>query len=102
MKTKLHICYTVGRGLGPAFVCPLIDYSVSGQGQGSRLVDSIGLPVEFLSPTGSEILLSIFFIRVPNFHPLFYCGCLYLSQLLGGASQRTAMLDTCYKHNRYH
>jgi hypothetical protein len=40
----------------------------------SRLVDSVGLPVEFLSPLGPALLPPIFH-RVPKLHPLFGCGC---------------------------
>ena len=39
--------YNGGRGLSLAHVCSLVGGSVSGSPQGSRLVDSIGLPVEF-------------------------------------------------------
>jgi hypothetical protein len=32
-------------------------------------------------------------IRLPKLHPLFGCGCFHLSELLGEASERTAMLN---------
>jgi hypothetical protein len=56
MKTKLYICINVRVGLGSDHVCSLVGGSVSGSPQGSRLCDSVGLPVEFLSPLGSSVL----------------------------------------------
>ena len=44
-------------GLGLVSVCPLVDGSVSKSPKvGSRLVDSVSLPVEFLAPLGAAIL----------------------------------------------
>ena len=42
--------YSCGGRMGPAHVCSFVGGSVSGSPQGSRLVDSGGLPVESLSP----------------------------------------------------
>jgi hypothetical protein len=56
MKTKLHICYKCGEGLGPACVCSLVGGSVSERPHESRLEDSVGLLEKFLSPQGSSIL----------------------------------------------
>ena len=64
------------QGLSPALVCSLVDSSVSQSPQGPG-TDSIGLPVEFLS-----LQLAV---------GLYIC----LRQLLGGASQRTGLLDSC-------
>ena len=53
--------------------------------QGSRLVDSIGLPAEFLS--SSHFLPSSFsFLRVLKLHPMFDYGCLHLSESAAGWS----------------
>jgi len=51
----LHMC-ECGGSLGLAHVCSLVGGSVSERPQGSRLVDSVGLPVPFLSPLGPSIL----------------------------------------------
>jgi hypothetical protein len=55
MKTKLHICYICAVGLRPASIYSLVGSLVSVSPQESRLVDSVGLPVEFLSPPGPTI-----------------------------------------------
>ena len=47
----------------------------------SKLVDSVGFPVEFLSPQRPCNPSSYSSIRVFSLHPLFGCGCLYLSEL---------------------
>jgi len=54
---SLLLCYICVRGLGPARACSLVCGSVSESPQGSRLVGSVGLPVEFLSSSGPSILL---------------------------------------------
>jgi hypothetical protein len=66
MKTKVHIFYICVRGLDPAPVCFLVGGSVSKSPQRSRLVDSVGLPVEFLS----------------NLEFLFINICMYLFHFL--------------------
>jgi hypothetical protein len=58
METELHVCYICAGGLGPVCACSLIGDSVSENSQESRLLDSVGLPVEFLSPLGPAILPS--------------------------------------------
>lgn len=65
----LLICYICAVALGPAHTHSLVGDSVSVSPQGSRLVDSVGLPVEFLSPLGPAILPQLFH-RVPKLHPL--------------------------------
>ena len=49
-----------------------------------RLVDSVGLPVEFLSPLRPTVLPPILPL-VPDC-PLFGCGCLHLSESAAGWS----------------
>ena len=56
MKTKLHFCYLCAVGLGQAYACSLAGDSVSGKAKESWLIDSLGLSVEYLSPSGSSIL----------------------------------------------
>ena len=57
VKTKLHICYICVRGrLCSAYVSSLVCGSVSEDVQGFMLVDYVGLPVEFLSPSGPSNL----------------------------------------------
>ena len=51
------------------------------QSQGPRLVDSVVLPVEFLSPSGQSQNPSPYSsIRVSKLNPLFSCGYLHLSE----------------------
>jgi hypothetical protein len=75
----------VQASLGPAHVCSLIVVQ-SLRAQGSRLVDPVGLPVEFLSPSRPAILLPYSSIRVSKLHPLYYCGYLHLSKSAAGWS----------------
>jgi hypothetical protein len=56
MKTELPVCYICAWGLFPAPVCPLVGGSDSESSQESRLVDPVGLPVEFPSLSGPSIL----------------------------------------------
>jgi hypothetical protein len=56
MKTDLHICYICVGGLGPDCISCLVRGSVSESPQGTKLVESIGLPVEFLTTSGPPIL----------------------------------------------
>jgi hypothetical protein len=84
MKTKLHICYLcVGRPRSSPCVCSLVGGLVSESPQRSRLVDSIGLPVEFLSLRGHNPS-SCSSIRVTNLHALFGCGFIHLSESAAG------------------
>jgi hypothetical protein len=55
MKTKPHNYYICAEGLGLSHACTLVGRSVSVGNHGSRLVDSVGFLVSFLSPL---ILLS--------------------------------------------
>jgi hypothetical protein len=55
-----------GGGLGLAHDHPLIDGSVSGSPQGSKLVDSVGLPVESLPTSGPSSLLPTLPQESPN------------------------------------
>ena len=59
MKTKLLIWYMYS-GICPAHACFLLGASVSGRPQGFRLVDFIGLPVEFLSYLESSSFSQLF------------------------------------------
>jgi hypothetical protein len=60
--------------LGLAHVCSLVDGSVSESPQGSRLIDSVGHPVEFLSPTPRASSPSPnSFTRFPELHLMFDC-----------------------------
>ena len=68
------------------------------ESQKSRLVDSVRLPVEFLSPypPRNSNPSSYSSIRVPKLHPCLAVGLfICLSKLLVVASQRTIMLDSC-------
>jgi hypothetical protein len=56
MKTKVHICY-ICAGAG---VCSLAGCIVAESPQGSRVVDSVGLPVKVLSPLGLQSFLLLF------------------------------------------
>ena len=85
MKTKVHICYIHVRGLGPAHICSLVRSSVFGSPQGSRLVDSVGLPVE-LYPFRALSLSHDSFIRFPKLHLVFGSGSLHLFQSAAGRS----------------
>jgi hypothetical protein len=58
----------------------LVGGSVSESSQGSKLVDSLGLPVEFLSPSGPLILSPNSSIGIPDLYPKFGCGHLQLFQ----------------------
>lgn len=60
MKTKLVFSYICAGSLGPAHALFLVGDSVLGDHQGSRLFDSVGLPVEYLSSSGPSIVLSTF------------------------------------------
>ena len=65
---------------GPPHVCSLVGDPVSESPEESRIVDSVGLPVEFLSPVGPANLLPISSITVPKLHSLFACECLHPSE----------------------
>ena len=68
--------------------CSFVDCSVFENSHRSRLVDTVNLPVEFLSPLGSEILSPILPQESPSSTQcLAMVVLVYLSQLLGEASQ---------------
>lgn len=69
-------------GLGPAHVCSLVD---SGSPQGSRVVDSVGLPVESLFSSGPQSFSSSS-IRLPKLHLMLGCRFLHLFSLVAGWS----------------
>jgi hypothetical protein len=91
METELHVCYKCARG-----VHSLVGGSVSKSSQRPRVVDSVGSPVGFLSPSGPSFLPStLSFITVLDLHPMVGCGYICFSQLLGRASQRTLTPGSC-------
>jgi hypothetical protein len=62
-------------------VCSLVGGSIFGRPHGSRLVDSIGLPVESLSP---QVLIIQSFLQLLSL--MFSCGSLHLFLLVAGWS----------------
>jgi hypothetical protein len=81
MDTELHVCYICAEGLHPVRVSCLVGGSVSESYPGPRLVESVGLPVELLSNSGSSISPPPnSSIRVPELYPVFGCGYLHLFQ----------------------
>lgn len=56
METKLYVCYKCAVGHGTASVGFLDGNSAFGSSQWSCVVDSVALPMEFLSPLGCGIL----------------------------------------------
>lgn len=62
-----------------AGIYSFISVSVSESHEGLRLVDTIGLPVEFLSTLGLQSYLN-FSIRVPALHSIYDCVSLNLFQ----------------------
>jgi hypothetical protein len=80
-------------GLGAACVCSLIGVSDSEIPQWSRLVGSVCLSVEFLSPLGPAVLPPFLPEESPSsIHCMAMGVCVCLSQMLDEASQRTTML----------
>lgn len=68
MKTELHLCYVCG-GSG---LCVLFGWWFSSESpQGSQLVDSDGLPVEF--PLWSSQSFPMSSVRVPKLRVVFGC-----------------------------
>ena len=73
----------------------LVGGSVSGSPQKTRLVNSVGLLVEFLCPQGPSILSPALPTRLPELRLMSGCGfCICFGQLLDGGSQRTVMLGS--------
>ena len=83
METKLLICYICAKGLGPACAHSLVGGSVSERLQGSRLVDSVDLPVESLSfcPFRPLNLSPNSLVRLPELHLMSEYESLYLFAL---------------------
>lgn len=74
----------------------LIVNSVSGSPQWFWLVDSVDLPVEFLSSLGSPVLLSILLKdSLSSIWCLAVDLCFSFHWMLSGAFQRTVMLGSC-------
>jgi hypothetical protein len=69
MKIKFTSVYIRVGALGPTHVCSLVGASVSGIPQGSSLIDSVGLHVEFLSPLGLRVFIFIFLLW---FNPFYF------------------------------
>lgn len=61
IKIKLLIWYICAGGPGPACARSLFGASVSGSSEGSRLADSVGLPMETLSSSDFSIFLPLFY-----------------------------------------
>jgi hypothetical protein len=85
VETNLHNCYKRAGDLSSAYVCSLIGGLDSESSQWSGLVDSVDLPGEFLSPSGSLTvnlslppLPGISVIRVPEFHAMIGSRFLHL------------------------
>ena len=57
MKTRLLICFIFTGSMGPAHAHSLVGDSVSESLRGSRLIDSVGHPVESLSFSGPLFFL---------------------------------------------
>ena len=84
----LHMCQ--GPWRSPCMF--LVDGSVSGSPQGSRLVGTIGLPGGVVNSLSTFNLSSNSFIGVPDHSPMFVCGYLHLSQSAAGQS----LSEGCY------
>ena len=94
-QTDLHV-YCIYTGVFiQVCVWSLVGGSAYESSQRSRLVDSVVLPMEFLSHSGRKIFPPTLPLEPL---PIFGCGFLCFSQLLGRASQRTVMLSS--KYNR--
>ena len=97
MPDKVDICYLCTRGHGLANVCSLAGELVSESSQGSKLVDTVGLPMVlpslFLGCSFNPSLNSS--TGFPNFSQMFGCKYLHLSQSGDGrVNQRIAMLGS--------
>ena len=94
METEVHIAYICARDLRAACECFLVGGSVSESPQESRLIESAGLPIPFRAFSPSFYSST----RVPKFHPLLVCGCLYLYEAAAGwsLSENSMLLSACY------
>ena len=78
MMSKL-MYYKCAGDLGTSHVCSLVDDTVSGSNQGSRLVNSVGFPVESLSSSVYSLNPSPnSFLILPELHLIFGCESLHL------------------------
>jgi hypothetical protein len=93
MEMKWHICYLCAEKPRSTPSMLLGWWLGLGDLQELRLVDHIGFPVEILTPFGHVVLPSILPQESPSSIHCLAVGV--LSQLLGGAAPRTAMLDSC-------
>ena len=80
---KAALCYIFAGGLGPACVCALVGGLVSGSSQGSRLVDTVGLPMGLPSPSAPSALP---LTEVPDLSPMLGYKYLHLSQSAAGSA----------------
>jgi hypothetical protein len=79
MKTKLYICY-IWAGKPRSSPCMFfVDGSVSESPKGSKIVKSIGFPVEFLFPSGLAILPPIISIFYELWIKTLWDICIYLT-----------------------
>ena len=87
--------------LSLAHMYSLVGGSVFESSQGSRLVDSVGLPVEFLSHSGLSVLPpTLPKESLTSTQCLAVCICIYFSQQLSVVSQMIVMLGSCPVHIR--
>jgi hypothetical protein len=85
--------YICEGGHRPAHVCFLIGNSFSESSQGSRVVDTVGLPMGSLSPSALSVLPPTSLWGVGGLSPMVGSKYLYLSQSAAGrGSQKAAML----------
>ena len=88
-------------GQGPVHLWSLVGGLVSENPQRSRLIDSLGLPVEFLSSSGPSILPLTLLYASPSHRQCLAVGlCISFSQLLDEASQKTVMLGSSLQYNK--
>ena len=69
--------------LGLACICSLVGCLVSGSSQGSRLVDTVGLPMGLPSPSAPSALP---LTEVPDLSPMLGYKYLHLSQSAAGSA----------------
>lgn len=86
IKTKLHICIWAGRPRPRPYMPFGYWFRAT---QGSRLVNFVGLPVEFLSFSRSIVLLILPQEPPSSIYCLAVSICIFLSHMLCGDFQRT-------------
>jgi hypothetical protein len=72
-SNETQAAHLLQEALGPARVCSLVGGFISMKPQGSWLVDSVDLLVDFLSPMGSSVL-PLTSTRPSELHLMFGCG----------------------------